>query len=73
MNTYLFPICDTNDNIVWIEKIRARNLTIAKEKLVQMLMNDYEDLNLPDDLSEMEKLLNSNGIILGELYDVEEF
>lgn len=73
MNTYLFPICDVNDNIVWIEKIRARNLTTAKEKLVQMLMEDYEEYDLPDDLREMERILNSKGIILGELYDIEEF
>lgn len=73
MNTYLFPICDVNDNIVWIEKIRARNLTTAKEKLVQMLMEDYEEYDLPDDLREMERILNSKGIVLGELYDIEEF
>lgn len=71
MNTYLFPICDINDKIVWIERIKARNLTTAKEKLVQILMEDYEDL--PDDLREIERILNSKGIILGELYDVEEF
>ena len=71
MNTYLFPICDVSNNVVWIEKIRARNITLAKEKLVQMLMEDYD--NLPDDLNEIETILSSKGIILGELYDVEEF
>lgn len=71
MNTYLFPICDVSNNIVWIEKIRARNIALAKEKLVQMLMEDYDDL--PDDLNEIETILSSKGIILGELYDVEEF
>lgn len=73
MNTYLLPICDTNDNVVWIEKIRARNLFHAKEKLIQMLMDDFEDLDLPDDLKSIEEILSSNGVILGELYDVEEF
>lgn len=73
MNTYLFPICDVRDNIAWIEKIRARNLASAKEKLVQMLMEDYEEYDLPDDMSEIERILSSNGIILGELYDIEEF
>lgn len=71
MNTYLFPICDVSNNVVWIEKIRARNITLAKEKLVQMLMEDYDDL--PDDLNEIETILSSKGIILGELYDIEEF
>lgn len=71
MNTYLFPICDVSNNVVWIEKIRARNLALAKEKLVQMLMEDYDDL--PDDLDEIETILSSKGIILGELYDIEEF
>ena len=71
MNTYLFPICDVSNNVVWIEKIRARNIALAKEKLVQMLMEDYDDL--PDDLNEIETILSSKGIILGELYDVEEF
>ena len=71
MNTYLFPICDVSNNVVRIEKIRARNITLAKEKLVQMLMEDYDDL--PDDLNEIETILSSKGIILGELYDVEEF
>ena len=71
MNTYLFPICDVSNNVVWIEKIRARNITLAKEKLVQMIMEDYDDL--PDDLNEIETILSSKGIILGELYDVEEF
>ena len=73
MNTYLVPICDTNDNAVWIEKIRARNLSSAKEKLIQMLMDDYEDLDLPDDLKSIEEILSSNGVLVGELYDVEEF
>ena len=36
-----------------------------------MLMEDYDDL--PDDLNEIETILSSKGIILGELYDVEEF
>ena len=71
MNTYLFPICDVSNNVVWIEKIRARNIALAKEKLVQMLIEDYDDL--PDDLNEIETILSSKGIILGELYDVEEF
>lgn len=73
MNTYLFPICDVKDNIVWIEKVRARNLSSAEEKLVQMLMEDYEEYDLPDDMSEIERILSSKGIILGELYDIEEF
>lgn len=73
MNTYLFPICDVRDNIVWIEKIRARNLASAKEKLVQLLMEDYEEYDLPDDMNEIERILSSKGVILGELYDVEEF
>lgn len=73
MNTYLFPICDVKDNIVWIEKIRARSLSSAEEKLVQMLMEDYEEYDLPDDMSEIERILSSKGIILGELYDIEEF
>lgn len=73
MNTYLFPICDVRDNIAWIEKIRARNLTSAKEKLVQLLMEDYEEYDLPDDMNETKRILSSKGIILGELYDIEEF
>lgn len=73
MNTYLFPLCDVNEDISWIEKIKARSLSHAEDKLVQMLLDDYEDLDLPDDLSEMRRILSSKGIVLGELYDIEEF
>lgn len=73
MNTYLFPMCDVKDNIAWIEKILARNLTSAEEKLIRLLMEDYEEYDLPDDMSEIKRILSSQGIILGELYDIEEF
>ena len=36
-------------------------------------MDDYEDLDLPDDLKSIEEILSSNGVLIGELYDVEEF
>lgn len=73
MNTYLFPMCDVKDNIAWVEKILARNLASAEEKLIQLLIEDYEEYDLPDDMSEIKRILSSQGIILGELYDIEEF
>lgn len=71
MNTYLVPICDANLN--WIEPIHAHSIAEAKDKLVQILLSEWEDLNLPDDLHDMVEILSSYGIVVGELYDIEEF
>ena len=81
MNTYLFPICDVRDNIAWIEKIRARNLASAEEKLVQMLMEDYEEYdsnftldNMTEDeranTSPEEIILNVN--VIAEIQEILE-
>lgn len=71
MNTYLLPIAD--GDYAWIEKCVARSFTEAKQKFAYNLIEDYE-LEIGLDLKEVKYvLLNQHQIVIGELYDKEEF
>ena len=73
MNLYLYPWHDSEGNNQ-IRSITAKSFPDCKDKLIQHLINEYEDLN---DTLEYDELLNQleeeYGVCIGELYDITEF
>ena len=73
MNLYLYPWHDSEGNNK-IGSITAKSFPDCKDKLIQHLINEYEDLN---DTLEYDELLNQleeeYGVCIGELYDITEF
>lgn len=71
-NTYLLPVYDAEAAICYIEPITAINLQDAKDKFIQFY-NEVFDLNCSD-WDELEQTLcEKTNIIIGEIYDKEEF
>lgn len=69
MNTYLIAIYD--GELPYIESIKARNLSDAKDHLIQKYT--FEDDDIFDDWDDFVKYKEDNGIILGEFYELSEF
>lgn len=71
MNEYRVPICSVGEEYVWIESITAKSVADCQEKLMNTLIEEYE---LDDCLTyrEFKKLAAKNGIIIGEIKDLEE-
>ena len=84
MNTYLVPICEVEENYSYFEKIKATNFNIAKDTLSKLLINKYknildwseetvENYNNNYSLSELKLELMYDSIIVGDIYDINEF
>lgn len=72
MTTYLLPCC--GDSYCWIEKVRARNFSDAQQKFINALIEDYENIDVPSDWEDLIKILNTQAdIVIGDIYDIEEF
>lgn len=71
ISTYLLPVCDGKD--IWIDKVFANNLKSAEDKFI----DDWMESTQLDDISDWdelkERLLDKMGIIIGDIYDSEEF
>lgn len=64
---------DLNTGEVWIEKFHAKSFKRAEEKAIQMFIKDY-DIEYPSDFKELGVFCAKQAeIIIGDLYDVEEF
>lgn len=73
MNTYLIPIADiSSEPDVWIEVIKAKNYSEAKDKLMHKLTNEW-DLDVPADWDDFEIILSRAQVIIGEIQDIDEF
>lgn len=70
MNIYIVPIADYPT--VKVERIVANSLEQAEDKLYQRLFDKYEDVEA-DDLNSLRKELRKNDILVGDLYDIEDF
>jgi hypothetical protein len=74
MNTYLIPVYDAKDGIVWIEHITARNFNEAEEKFIEDCIETY---NLIDSIMSFDDLIQvmwtRKQIIIGDIYDKDEF
>lgn len=72
MTTYLLPCC--RDSYCWIEKVRARNFSDAQQKFINAFIEDYENIDVPSDWEDLIKILNTQAdIVIGDIYDIEEF
>lgn len=60
------------DGHCWIEKVRARNFSDAQQKFINAFTEDYEDI--PSDWEDLITILNTQAdIVIGDIYDIEEF
>lgn len=72
MTTYLLPC--SNGNYCWIEKIRARNFSDAEQKFIEAFVNDDSEMEVPSDWDDLIRILQiESDIIIGSIYDIEEF
>ena len=68
MNTYVVPF-GTNDG-VWIEKITARSLQEAKDKIIETYVNLW-DLDYPGDWSEFVDIIEAANAQVGDVIDID--
>ena len=76
MNKYLLPVAEHCD--VWIESVSARSMEDAENKFMMSLIETYQDKTLkqiPDDSWDkfLDFMLNEFDVIIGDIYDIEEF
>lgn len=70
-STYLMPVCDSDG--CYISHVTARSHNEAEEKLIQELVETYELDNTVYSLNELKEVLNEYDIVIGDIYDIEEF
>ncbi len=70
-STYLMPVCDSDG--CYISHVTARSHNEAEEKLIQELVETYELDNTVYSLDELKEVLNEYDIVIGDIYDIEEF
>lgn len=71
MTTYLLPVYHPIEG-VYIEKCRATGFTDSHAKFIRALSEDYE-LDYPADWKDLIRELNKQDIVIGDIYDIEEF
>lgn len=71
MNTYLLPCCDEDG--AWIEHLRAQNFAEAEEKFVKIFADDFDFIDYGCRLEDASLALKEHNIIIGDIYDIEEF
>lgn len=73
MSTYILPCYGLNNGGLWLEKVRARSFTEAEDKFINLFVEDY-DIDLPGDYEELGVIMSRDReIIIGDIYDIEEF
>ena len=75
MNKYLISFADVDNNLTWIEAISARNIAQAQAKLISLKCKEWE---LDEDFSDLEysefvDKLFDEGILVGDIVDIESF
>lgn len=72
MNTYLFPW--HTDDTCTISKVMARNYNECEEKIKNIYLEKYDDL---DDLLDYDDFLydlgDKHGIFIGDIFEINEF
>lgn len=71
MSTYLIPISDGAS--AEILKTSARSFTEAEDKFVKLLASKYECVDLGGSFNDAQQELFDSNIIVGEVYDIDEF
>lgn len=70
-STYLMPVCDPDG--CYISHVTAGSHNEAEEKLIQELVETYEFDDTVYSLDELKEVLNEYDIVIGDIYDIEEF
>lgn len=68
MNTYVVPF-STSDS-AWVEKITARSLQEAKDKIIETYVNLW-DLDYPGDWSEFVDIIEAANAQVGDVIDID--
>lgn len=68
MNTYVIPMC--NGESAWIEKVVARSLSEARDKVIDTYVNMW-DMEYPKDWKEFDEMLEADNVIIGDLVDID--
>lgn len=72
MNEYIIPFHDIQaDSFPKFRKIVARSLTDCKEKLMEQLLSEYDELMEFDTYDDFRKYANEQDISIGEITDKE--
>lgn len=71
MNKYLVPICDIQAGSVYNKIIIAKSLIECQDKLVQYLIEKYDDLYECLTYHEFIELADKNDILVGNITDIE--
>lgn len=72
MNNYVTPICDIQAGKIWNQVIPARNVLDCQEKLIRILVDQYDDLEDCLTYREFVTLADKNDILIGDIKDIEE-
>lgn len=68
MNTYVVPFSASDS--VWVEKITARSLQEAKDKIIETYVNLW-DLDYPGDWSEFVDIIEAANAQVGDVIDID--
>lgn len=69
MNTYILPY--SNEESVWVEKVKAKSYNEAKNKFMNKAINDW-DIDVPTDWDDFKSILAENDVKIGNIIDIEE-
>ena len=69
MNTYLISVFDGSS--VFIEKITARSLASAEDRLIDLYLPSDEDV--PADWEDFVAIMEEAGYAIGNFYEISEF
>ena len=70
MNKYLIPVCDLDD--IYIISVSARSISEAKDKFISEICEIYK-LDCIMDWDSFLDLCDEEKILIGNIYDIEEF
>lgn len=70
MNKYLIPVCDLDD--IYIISVSARSISEAKDKFISEICEIYK-LDCIMDWDSFLDLCDTEKILIGNIYDIEEF
>lgn len=73
MTTFLLP-CYSKSGGCWIEKVKAKDFTQAKQRFINLFVEDCQDIDIPSDWSDLVNILETQvDIHIGDIYLVDEF
>ena len=70
MNKYIIALADLQAGETWTEKISATSLSDCRDKLVDLITNEY-DFESGSEWLDFVEQCNANDILVGEIEDIE--